>query len=173
MKTNKRLNKILQIIGLICVAILTILVYTSNSVLNKGEVISISSNNLLFIILFIAIFVVGYLILDKVNDIKVKRDTKIIIYATLLMLYLIAQILFINLIRSSPLFDQYEVYNDAKIIAEGNIDELIKNEYLQIYPHQTTLITFFAFIFKICGSTNVFILQYLNAIANTFTVLGL
>ena len=126
MKTNKRLNKILQIIGLICIAILTILVYTSNSVLNKGEVISISSNNLLFIILFIAIFVVGYLILDKVNDIKVKRDTKIIIYATLLMLYLIAQILFINLIRSSPLFDQYEVYNDAKIIAEGNIDELIK-----------------------------------------------
>lgn len=173
MKTNKRLNKILQIIGLICIAILTILVYTSNSVLNKGEVISISSNNLLFIILFIAIFVVGYLILDKVNDIKVKRDTKIIIYATLLMLYLIAQILFINLRRSYPVYDQYEVYNDAKIIAEGNIDELIKNEYLQMCPHQIPLITFFVFIFKICGSTNVFILQYLNAIANTFTVLGL
>ena len=42
-----------------------------------------------------------------------------------------------------------------------------------MYPHQSTLILFYSLIFKICGTENVKILQYINAIANTFTVIGL
>ena len=173
MKINKGFNKIIKIIGIICIALLTILVYISNTVLGTHEIIEIFLNNIFTIILLIAIFIAFYIFLDKINDIKLKTKTKTILFIALLIIYLIAQILWINIRKSYPLSDQYEVYNDAKIIAEGNINELIKNEYLQMYPHQTTLITFYALIFKIFGSTNVVILQYLNAIANTFTILGL
>ena len=173
MKINKGFNKIIKIIGIICIALLTILVYISNTVLGTHEIIEIFLNNIFTIILLIAIFIAFYIFLDKINDIKLKTKTKTILFIALLIIYLIAQILWINIRKSYPIYDQYEVYNDAKIIAEGNINELIKNEYLQMYPHQTTLITFYALIFKIFGSTNVVILQYLNAIANTFTIFGL
>lgn len=173
MKINKGFNKIIKIIGIICIALLTILVYISNTVLGTHEIIEIFLNNIFTIILLIAIFIAFYIFLDKINDIKLKTKTKTILFIALLIIYLIAQILWINIRKSYPVSDQYEVYNDAKIIAEGNINELIKNEYLQMYPHQTTLITFYALTFRICGSTNVVILQYLNAIANTFTIFGL
>ena len=173
MKINKRFNKIIKIIGIISIALLTILVYISNAVLGTYEIIQIFLNNIFTIILLIAIFVALYIFLDKINNIKLKKKTKTILFIALLIIYLIAQILWINIRKAYPIYDQYEVYNDAKIIAEGNINELIKNEYLQMCPHQITLITFYALIFKVCGSTNAVILQYLNAIANTFTILGL
>ena len=173
MKINKRFNQIIKIIGIVCVALLVILIYTSNTILKIEETVEFSKNNIFTIILLIAIFIIFYIFLDKINYIKLNKRTKNIIFIFLLIFYLIAQILWINIRKAYPIYDQYEVYNDAKIIAEGNINELVKNEYLQMYPHQITLITFYALIFRICGSTNVVILEYLNAIANTFTILGL
>lgn len=173
MNINRGVKKVIKIIGLICITILAILIYSCNVKLDFGEYIEIFKNNLLIVLLLIAIFFIILLLLDKINDIKISKKNKIIFFIILLILYLIGQIIWINVRRSYPIYDQYEVYNDAKLIANGNIDKLINNEYLEMYPHQTTLIIFYSIIFKVCGTTNVVILQYINAIANTFTIIGL
>ena len=173
MKVNRVINKAIKFIGLICISILVILIYSCNVKLGSGEYIEIFKNNLLIALLLIAIFFTILLLLDKINDIKISRRNKIILFTILLTFYLIGQIVWINIRRSYPIYDQYEVYNDAKLIANGNIDKLINNEYLENCPHQIPLITFYSIIFKICGTTNVLILQYINAIANTFSIIGL
>ena len=173
MKVNRVINKIIKIIGLICIFILVILIYCDNAKIWYGEYLEFSKNNIFVILLLITIFFTILLLMDKINDIKISKKNKIIFFTILLICYFIGQIVLINIRRSYPIYDQYEVYNDAKLIANGNIDKLIKNEYLQMYPHQTTLIIFYSIIFKVCGTTNVVILQYINAIANTFTIIGL
>lgn len=173
MKINRGVNRLIKFICLICISILVILIYSCNVKIGDGEYVEFSKNNIFVILVFISIFFSILLLIDKINDIKISKKNKIIFFIILLIFYLIAQIIWINIRRSYPIYDQYEVYNDAKLIANGNIDKLIKNEYLQMYPHQTTLIIFYSIIFKICGTTNVLILQYLNAIANIFTIIGL
>ena len=89
MKINKGFNKIIKIIGIICIALLTILVYISNTVLGTHEIIEIFLNNIFTIILLIAIFIAFYIFLDKINDIKLKTKTKTVLFIALLIIYLI------------------------------------------------------------------------------------
>ncbi len=173
METNKRFNKFIKILGLIIIAILVILIYTVNTVMENEEFISFSKNNIIYILIFIAVFATMYLLFDKINDIKIKNKNKKILFTIAIIIYFVAQIFWINYRDAYPISDQFEVYNDAKLIAQGKINELVGNDYLQMYPHQSTLILFYSLIFKICGTENVKILQYINAIANTFTVIGL
>ena len=173
MKSTIIINKIFKIIGIIFIATLVVLVYFYNIFLGKDETIIFSKNNIIVVVFLIAIFITIYLFMNQINNINIKAKTKVIFFVIIMIFYFIAQLIWINIRREYPLYDQFEVYNDAKIIAEGKIDNLVKNDYLQTYPHQITLVLFYTFIFKIFGTTDVIILQYINAIANTFSIIGL
>ena len=119
METNKRFNKFIKILGLIIIAILVILIYTVNTVMENEEFISFSKNNIIYILIFIAVFATMYLLFDKINDIKIKNKNKKILFTIAIIRYFVAQIFWINYRDAYPISDQFEVYNDAKLIAQG------------------------------------------------------
>lgn len=65
------------------------------------------------------------------------------------------------------------MYEIAVDMANGKQDILMKNQYLELYTQQITLSTIYALIFKIAKIQSSSILQYINAIANAFTILGI
>lgn len=91
----------------------------------------------------------------------------------MLIAYVLMQVVWINIRGAIPAYDQKNIYEAAVAIAKGEEDTLIKNQYLELYRQQLTLTTVFALIFKITGLQNPVILQYVNAIANAFTIIGI
>ncbi len=90
-----------------------------------------------------------------------------------LVIYIVGQICWINLRQATPAYDQRSVYTAALKMYNGDWEELTHSQYLELYPQQLTLATVYVAIFKLFGSTNVILLQYLNVIANAITVIAL
>ena len=92
---------------------------------------------------------------------------------SILIIYVLLQILWINKINAFPSYDQERVYDTAVLMYEGRMEDMLKSEYLEKYPQQITLATLYVRIFKMFNSTNILILQYINAIANAVTILAI
>lgn len=174
MKINKVLKYIIELIALIaCVAILLINLAYNVSLENiMAEIINVSHNEMFRVISYIITIIAIYYIWYKSDLIKIKPKTKKILLVVLFVVYFIIQILWINVRQANPNYDQYYVYDTAVRMKEEN-ENLIGDEYLEVYPQQISTASFYALILKIFNTNDVKILQYLNAIANTFTILGL
>ena len=174
MKINKYLKYIVELIGLVLIVIVILINLEYNVRLKNAmsENIIIEPNSIIMAVALIITIIAFYYIFYKANMIKINKKAKKIILIELFVIYLIAQIIWINVRDANPNYDQYYVYDTAIRIKENN-ENLVKDEYLQMYPQQISTASFFALVFKIFNTTNVRILQYINAIANTFTILGL
>lgn len=86
---------------------------------------------------------------------------------------MLLQVGWINIRGANPINDQKLVYEAATTMANGNVDELVENQYLELFGQQLTLSTFYAIIFKILRMQTPLILQYLNIIANALTIVGI
>lgn len=138
------------------------IIFENNTI--KNIVISISITIMFCIIL--------YIINKMVNEIKVSKTIKRLIIIFVILVYGILQVLWINLRDANPNYDQYYVFDNAVKMSKGEI-ELLDREYLEMYPQQISLASFYSIILKLFNTENVKVLQYLNVIANIFTVLGL
>ena len=126
--------------------------------------------NLIITIGIVAIILVGS---SKIKNIVKSKKLKIFGIGFILIIYILLQILWINKIDAFPSYDQERVYDTAVLMYEHRMEEMIKSEYLEKYPQQITLATLYVGIFKIFNSTNILILQYINAIANAATILAI
>ncbi len=170
---NKWLKKIIYGIAFVAIAAVLLfnIVYINN--IDNGEFSSIERESILHlifsIIIAIGIVIISYSICKLKIEIKIKKIVLIIG----LLLYAGIQVIWIHQAIALPYADSDQVL----IIARGMIEKGELNPYcfmyIQYYPQQLTLATVIAFIFKIFNTTNHIILQYINVIANIFTVCGL
>lgn len=174
MKINKYLKYIIELISLIIIVAIIMINLAYNVRLENvmSENIIINPNSIIMAITLIITIIAFYYIFYKSSIIKINQKSKKVILISLFIIYFIMQIIWINVRDANPNYDQYYVYDTAIRIKENN-ENLLKDEYLQMYPQQISTATFYALIFKIFNTTNVKILQYINAIANVFTILGL
>lgn len=110
------------------------------------------------------------------NKIKLSAKTKKIIFVVIIILYILMQISWITIRKATPIYDQGNVYYLAERMYKDELDIIINSgyhQYFELYPQQLTLATIYFIIFKIFSSTNVFILQVINAFSNALTIIGL
>lgn len=177
MKINKALNRVINAIGIVLLSVVVILniIYTTG--IRAFEYAETTKNSILMIVVVAFCVFLIYKLLTG-NKIQIKdRNTKILILVVISIVYLIAQMVWIKLMDTYPNADQYYAYNFAKIISNidgtGTTPGQMDLDYFAFYPFQINLSFIFAIIFKICHSTNVRILQVINAIANTLNILAI
>ena len=175
MNVNKVLKRIINAIGIILLSIVVILniIYTTR--IRAFEYAETTKNSILMIVVVaFCVFLIYKLLTGSKIQIK-DKNTKILILVVISIFYLIAQMIWIKMMDTYPNADQYYAYNFAKVIAniDGTTPMKIDLDYFAFYPFQINLSFIFAIIFKICHSTNVRILQVINAIANTLNILAI
>ena len=169
-KLGKKIICFLSIIAIGIVLICNIFYINNieNNEVSNIEYYGIFNLIISFIIIGLIIFV-SY----KLEKIKIGKKIKIFFIIIALMLYIGIQIFWINNSVTIPYADSEQLIVIANEMNSGNeLSEYCRN-YISYYPQQIPLIAFIALIFKIFGTTNFVILQYLNIIANVFTVIGL
>ena len=167
-------QSIIELIGLIAIVVIIMINLAYNVSLNNrmSEDIVINSNDVILILGYIISVIAIYYVLYKSKNIKLSKKTKNIILISLFVIYFIMQVLWINIRSANPNYDQYYMYDTAVKMKDGNTD-LMGDSYLQMYPQQISTASFYAVILKLFNTNDVKVLQYANAIANTFTILGL
>ena len=167
----KKIIILITLITLISVLVVNIL-FTANIANDASEIVTISVNNiwtlLLSIIIGLAIYSLGYFI-NKIN----KKYIRVILFVALLIIYLVMQIVWINYRNIYPLADQAYVFEYAQDLYTGNEESLINSQYLELYPQQLTLISLWNIIFKIFKTCNVKLIEYINAVANTLSIIAI
>ncbi len=181
---SKFLKNVISIIGIILLAIVIILNIEFSSTINASEQINIQTNKILYLVELIivsgAIYYVCHLI--KKNSSKIKK--KYIIFGIILFTYAVLQIVWINVRQASPSADQQSVYEIASAMSQNNAKDYIENTgcyggaldstvYFERYSQQFSLAFIWSLIFKILGSTNLIIIQYLNIICNVLLALAI
>lgn len=172
---NQFIKKIILTIGiLLCLVVFTLNIFSISTIVdNLSEKVTTRLCNPIEIIITTIIILTIIAIVKKIMKKPKDKKTKIIIIVSVLIVYVIFQVIWIYLRQALPIFDQQNVYETAVKIYENKIEELKNSQYLELYPQQLTLATIYVCIFKIVYSTNLITLQYLNAIANVMTILGL
>lgn len=170
---NRIIKKIGSLIGILFCFVIFILniFYVSKIADDILEGVNIKLYGLINLILTSLIVVIILIISKKMNEIKMSKKSKILICIVCMIVYIATQIYWINIRNATPVGDQKTVYSATVSMYKENWNELEHSKYLELYPQQITLATAYATIFKIFGSTNVKILQYLNVIANSLTAI--
>lgn len=184
MKFNKIIKLIIAFLSLIALLVVVGIGLAYNVTIRNAmsENITLNNNIIIFIILLLLIIAILFILFNKLSGIEIKykskklmldKNIKRLIFLVLLVLFAIIQIIWINVRDANPNYDQYYVYNTAVEMSQGEWDNLTQKEYLEIYPQQISLASFYALILKIFNTTSIKALQYLNVVANIFIVLGL
>lgn len=170
---NKFVSKIITIISITCCSIILVLniLFSARIMDDISEVVTIKFSGIFKIIITLIIVGIILILSEKVNKFKISRKVKLILLSSFLVIYVLLQVCWINVRQATPSFDQKEVYSVAVKIYEGNLKDLENSQYLELYPQQLTLANTYALIFKIFGITSVKLIQYINALANAFTII--
>lgn len=137
---------------------------------NLEEKVTIQANSILMIFVT-TIMVLGISILLKKVE-KINKKWQIVIICIIVILYFVCQIIWIQVRQATPVADQRQVYNATVNIYNGNWENLKVNKYLERFPQQLTLAVLYSAIFRIFGES-VKVLQYVNAVANTFSLIAI
>lgn len=171
---NKIVKNTIIIIALILLAIVFVLnILVTASISNDVyEIVTVKANTVVSLLLTVAIAIGIIILCKKIDGMHLKKRTQIIIFASLLAIYLLVQCGWLNIRKATPVADQLNVYEAARDIYENNWEELKSSKYLELYPQQLTLAVMYSIVFRVSG-VSIEALQCLNVIANLFTILAL
>ena len=178
MKINKGIKILIAFLTLIFTLIIIYInlrYYTTiRSAMSENIIFENSSlyNSILSIFITVLFGIFLYIINKMSSKIKINKKVKKLILILAILIYGILQVVWINIRDANPNYDQFYVFDNAVKMSKGE-EELIDKEYLEMYPQQISLVSFYSIILKIFNTENVKILQYLNVLANIFTVLWL
>ena len=176
MKINKGIKILIAFLTLIFTLIIIYInlrYYTTiRNAMSENIIFENSSFFNIILSIFITImFGVVFYIINKMSS-KINKKVKKLILILAILIYGILQVVWINIRDANPNYDQFYVFDNAVKMSKGE-EELIDKEYLEMYPQQISLVSFYSVILKLFNTENVKVLQYLNVLANIFTVLGL
>ena len=178
MKINKGIKILIAFLTLIFTLIIIYInlrYYTTiRSAMSENIIFENSSlfNSISFIFITVLFGIFLYIINKMLNKINISKKRKILILIFVIIIYGILQVLWINVRDANPNYDQFYVFDNAVKMSKGE-EELLDKEYLEMYPQQISLVSFYSVILKLFNTENVKVLQYLNVLANIFTALGL
>ncbi len=178
MKINKGIKILIAFLTLIFTLIIIYInlrYYTTiRSAMSENIIFENSSlfNSISFIFITVMFGIFLYIINKMSSKIKINKKVKKLILILAILIYGILQVVWINIRDANPNYDQFYVFDNAVKMSKGE-EELIDKEYLEMYPQQISLVSFYSVILKLFNTENVKVLQYLNVLANIFTVLGL
>lgn len=175
---NKFIRGTIFTVGLLlCTIVLLLNIFIiakiDDSSVEARERVKLEIYNLKYLIITFGIIAIILIGSSKLKRIFKSQKLKMIGIGSILIIYVLLQILWINKINAFPSYDQERVYDTAVLMYEGRTEDMLKSEYLEKYPQQITLATLYVGIFKMFNSTNILILQYINAIANAVTILAI
>lgn len=171
---NKILKRGLLILGLLLCIIITIdnIIYMSvlRGVDEYSQITYLTLKSIGNVIAII-IVIIGFSYI--VQKIKMPKRVSNILIGVLLVTYVAIQVIWINHGNLIAKWDQGEIYEAAKQIAEGQIDNLKGYSYFELYSYQLPLVSIYSIAMKVFHTTSPKLLEYMNAIFNAASVLGL
>lgn len=169
------MEKIAKNIAWIIATILLSIVFLSNlfftAKIDIYEIVTVNYSSFLSMLICLVIVALISFISNKIEK-KCSTKIKIILLILVLAACFIFQILWINVRKAKPCWDQWYVYDMAAHFSDIDYRYAYK-DYYEKCPHQLGIVTFYVIIFKIFNTTDVSVLQYINALANVFTILGI
>ena len=173
---NKFFKTIIFVVGIISLAIVIMINFSMYSYIEPSEIVNIYTNNILIMIV-LAFFITAILFACKTIKFCLKRvRKKYLIFGLVILLYVIGQIIFINIRKAYPNADQLISYKLAEAMKENEVVSFVQNEsinsrltnkvYIERYNHQFTLSFLWSLLFRIFNSTNILIIQYFNVLCN-------
>ena len=178
MKINKGIKILIAVLTLIFTLIIIYInlryYITIRNAMSENIIFENSSlfNSISFIFITVLFGIFLYIINKMSSKIKINKKVKKLILILAILIYGILQVVWINIRDANPNYDQFYVFDNAVKMSKGE-EELLDKEYLEMYPQQISLVSFYSVILKLFNTENVKVLQYLNVLANIFTVLGL
>lgn len=125
-----------------------------------------------FIIWFIfSIFAILYFLLHKYLQ-KIDEKKAKIICAISLGLFLAINIFWIFYSKAVPVYDCASIESLAKLFAKGDFTAIKKDIYIERYPYQIGVVTFFGVLYKIFHTTDFMLLKVINVVSNIFLLIG-
>ena len=180
------MKKIIYALGILFLAIITILniVFTAN--LDASETIEITQNGIIYIIGLILLGLLIFIGTKKIDEYlykdKEKKKIRKILFITAFVIYIIFNIAWIIFIRPGIVGDQIHVCNLAQTFYRNNVEEFLPNltyagiplsEYIQAYQQQISLAFIFNIFFRIIHFDGIGLLRILNVIGNIAVVVAL
>lgn len=124
-----------------------------------------AKDNPVFLILVLIVFFVVYNLLVKIQDRFRKLPVTKIVLAGAMLFGGIFSIWWVSAYDRIPFDDQAAIYGMASYIIEGNFIGFSKSGYLNLYPQQLGLIAITEAIFRVVGTYQYLVFQYINAIS--------
>lgn len=183
------MKKLIQILGIVVLAIVVILniVYTAD--MNSGEQISINFNSFIYIIGLIITAILIYFITEVINkhlyngmNEEKKRKLRKWMVAIAIVLYLILNVVWLIFVRPGIVADSIHVLNLAQTFYENNPDRYLPNltyagipliQYMQAYPHQITLAFVYNMLFCVLHCDLIILPRIFNVFFNLLIILAL
>ena len=183
------MKKLIQILGIVALAIVVILniVYTAD--MNSGEQISIKFSSFIYIIGLIITAILIYFITEVINkhlyngiNEEKKRKLRKWMVAIAIVLYLILNVVWLIFVRPGIVADSIHVLNLAQTFYENNPDRYLPNltyagipliQYMQAYPHQITLAFVYNMLFCVLHCDLTILPRIFNVFFNLLIILAL
>lgn len=183
------MKKIIYVFGIVFLTIVIFinLVFTAN--LDNGEHIKIEFNSIIYTI---GVIVLGVIIfgltkflnevLYKEESLKKKKTIRQALFITAIVIYIIANIAWIILVRPGIVGDQIHACNLAQTFYNNNLEEYLPNltyagiplrDYMQAYHQQISLAFVFSLFFRLIHWDFIGALRVLNVISNALIVVAL
>ncbi len=183
------MKKLIQVLGIVVLAIVVILniVYTAD--MNSGEQISINFNSFIYIIGLIITAILIYFITEVINkqlyngiNEEKKRKLRKWMVAIAIVLYLILNVVWLIFVRPGIVADSIHVLNLAQTYYENDPDRYLPNltyagipliQYMQAYPHQITLAFVYNMLFCVLHCDLIILPRIFNVFFNLLIILAL
>lgn len=157
--------KIIAIIAIVVLALLTINSLFFSYSITDGEKSILHNDNFLFLIAFIAIYIVIKCLTYEKKKISITSKAKKILFISTIIIYACICILFISKVQVMPKSDQGIILDAARNFKNNNFGWMYN--YLKMYPHQLGIVLLFYIIIKIPFVTlqnDIIIINIINII---------
>ena len=182
---EKTLKKLIYIIGIIFLAIITILNFIFTAKLDSSEHIIINFNNPIYILGLIIVGILIFIITNLINkhlenNTNYKLKNKIKKYV--LIIYAIINLIWIITIMPPIVGDQGHVCDLAETFSSGDTEKYLPkpsyagitmSEYMEKYQQQIPLAFLYSLVFRLIFSPQRGAIRVLNVIFNSLIVIGI
>ena len=172
------MKRFFLIIGVILLAIVVILNICFTANLDASEHITISYNNIIYILGILLIGAIIYLFANWLNKFLYKDDKRKKLrkrlFIAALVIYIVADILWTIFVWAPIVGDQVEVAMMGKLFYKGYDEEILQSgtyagttlkEYIQSYPQQIPLSFIYSLFFKLIHFDGIAVLRVPNVFA--------
>lgn len=185
---EKKLKKIIVILGILFLLVIIILNLLFTSFLDSNEHIIINYNNWIYDVGIIITVLGIYSVCEIINNLLHKKKVRFKIFSTkklftiILVIYAIFNIIWIIVVNPKVVGDSVHVCNLAQTFYRGDVTEFLPNmtylgiplsQYMQLYTQQIPIAFVFSVFFRIIHFDIMEILRIINVLSNIFIIVAI